>query len=128
MHIGAAFWDASLSSNSIDTALDDRNDHSLIDQIRAFGGIEVWPFRQARRSSPTLAWAPVFCYTCAAPDQIELSPELSWGVRYKATPWLYLESGVHVFDIDQAKLLDAQIYGQVTFVTWGLRHAVDSIR
>ncbi|HEY1738650.1 MAG TPA: hypothetical protein VGI86_08065 [Acidimicrobiia bacterium] len=127
VHIGAAFWDASLSGASVDTALDDRTDHSLIDQIRAFGGIEVWPFPRSEVLAD-LAWAPVFCYTCDGPDQIKLSPELSWGVRYKATPWLYLESGVHVFDIDQAKLLDAQIYGQVTFVTWGLRHAVDSIR
>jgi hypothetical protein len=127
VHIGAAFWDASLSGGSVDTALDDRSAHSLIDQIRPFGGIEVWPFPRSEILAD-LAWAPVFCYTCDAPQQIKLSAELSWGVRYKATPWLYLESGVHVFDIDQAKLLDAQIYGQVTFVTWGLRHAVDSIR
>ena len=128
LHVGYAFWDASLSGPNNDTALDNRTDHSLVDQLRPFGGIQVKPFDRSEIMAD-VAWAPEFCYTCAnATDQIRLSAELSWGVRYKATPWMYLESGVHVFDIDQAKLLDAQIYGQITFVTWGLRHAVDSIR
>jgi hypothetical protein len=128
LHAGYAFWDASLSGPNNNTALDLRADHSLIDQLRPFGGIQVKPFERSEIMAD-VAWAPEFCYTCTTTsDQIRLSPELSWGVRYKATPWMYLESGVHVFDIDQARLLDAQIYGQVTFVSWGIRHAIDSIR
>ena len=135
LHLGYAFWDASLEGGSIaqldganGTALDHRSDHGLLDQLRPFGGIEIKPFPRSEIIAD-VAWAPVFCYACVdTRDQIEMSAELSWGVRYKATPWLFLESGVHVFDINNANLLDAQIYGQVTFVSWGLRHAVDSIR
>jgi len=39
-----------------------------------------------------------------------------------------LESGVRVAEIGNANLLDAQIFGMVTFVTWGLRHAVDDLK
>ncbi len=128
LHAGYAFWDASLSGPNNNTALDLRADHGLIDQLRPFGGIQVKPFERSEIMAD-VAWAPEFCYTCTVTsDQIRLSAELSWGVRYKATPWMYLESGVHVFDIDQARLLDAQIYGQITFVSWGIRHAIDSIR
>jgi len=38
------------------------------------------------------------------------------------------ESGVRVPDIGDANLLDAQIFGQVTFTTWALRHAVDDLK
>jgi hypothetical protein len=127
LHLGGSFWDASLEGTGVDTALHDRANHGLVDQIRIFGGVEVRPFA---RSEILVDWAyaPEFCYQCSAPDQIALTPELSWGARYEVAPWMFLESGVHVFDIDKANLLDAQIFGQVTFVTWGLRHAVDSLR
>ena len=39
-----------------------------------------------------------------------------------------LESGVRVPDIGSANLLDAQIFGQVTFTSWALRRAVDSLK
>ena len=41
---------------------------------------------------------------------------------------MYLESGVRVPDIAAANLLDAQIFGQVTFTSWALRRAVDSLK
>jgi hypothetical protein len=127
LHLGGSFWDASLQGGSVDTALSDRSDHALSDQLRVFGGFEVKPFERSEILAD-LAWAPTFCYQCASPEQIELSAQLSWGVRYEVAPWLFLESGVHVFDIDKAKLLDAQIFGQITLVTWGLRHAFDSLK
>jgi hypothetical protein len=127
LHLGGSFWDASLEGSGVDTALSDRSDHALSDQLRVFGGFEVKPFERSEIMAD-LAWAPTFCYQCAAPDQIQLSAQLSWGVRYEVAPWLFLESGVHVFDIDKAKLLDAQIFGQITLVTWGLRHAFDSFK
>ena len=61
-------------------------------------------------------------------DQIQLRPELSWGVRYQVADWMHLESGVRVPDIGNANLLDAQIFGPVTFTTWALRHAVDDLK
>ena len=75
-----------------------------------------------------LGWAPEFCYACTGTDQIKLRPELSWGVRYQVADWMALESGVRVPDIGDANLLDAQIFGQVTFTSWALRHAVDDLK
>ena len=129
IHVGGAFWDASLSDSAgmqIDT-LHDRSTHKLADQIRAFGAIEVRPLDKSE-IMVAINWAPVFCYdmlTCNGADHITLRPELAWGVRYEVANWIQLESGVRVLDIGKADLLDAQIFGTVTFIGWGLRHAVD---
>jgi hypothetical protein len=97
------------------------------DQIRTFGGFEVRPLDRSE-IMVDLGWAPEFCYACTGTAQIRLRPELAWGVRYEVAPWMRLESGVRVPDIANANLLDAQIFGMLTFVTWGLRHAVDDIK
>ena len=49
-------------------------------------------------------------------------------MRYQVADWLQIESGVRVPDIASANLLDAQIFGGLTFTSWGLRHAVDSLK
>jgi hypothetical protein len=129
LHFGGAFWDASMEADGSTTenTLHERDFHPLSDQVRVFGGITARPFD---KSEIVVDWGygPEFCYTCAPADQIQLTPELSWGVRYQVADWMTLESGVHVFDIDKAKLLDAQIFGQVTFTTWALRHVVDRLK
>jgi hypothetical protein len=127
IHIGGSFWDASLQSSSVDTSLHDRTAHSVSDQIRAFGGLEVRPLDKSEILID-LGWSPEFCYSCDAGSQIRLRPQLSWGVRYEVADWMHLESGVRVPDIGDANLLDAQIFGQVTFTTWALRHAVDDLK
>ena len=130
LHFGGAFWDASLSQDSTgqEVTLHDRDTHPLSDQVRAFGGLTVRPFDKSE-IVVDLGYAPEFCYACTGADQIQLTPELSWGVRaIVVADWMTLESGVHVFDIDKAKLLDAQIFGQVTFTTWALRHVVDKLK
>ena len=76
-----------------------------------------------------LGWSPEFCYHCTDDaDKIKLRPTLSWGVRYAVADFMNLESGVRVPDIASANLLDAQIFGQVTFTSWALRRAVDSLK
>ncbi len=125
IHAGGAFWDASLSGSGVDTSLHAMG--SLGNQIRAFGGVEMYPFDKSE-IMVDVSWAPTFCYQCAAADQIRLRPELAWGVRYDVAAWMKLESGVRVPDIGSANLLDAQIFGQITFVTWGLRHAIDALK
>lgn len=127
IHLGGAFWDASLQGEGIDTSLHDRASHSIGDQVRAFGGIEVRPLDKSEILID-LGWSPEFCYACTGGDQIRLRPQLSWGVRYEVASWMHLESGVRVPDIADANLLDAQIFGQVTFTSWALRHAVDDIQ
>jgi hypothetical protein len=127
IHLGGAFWDASLEGNGVDTSLHDRASHSVVDQIRAFGGFEARPFAKAEVLID-LGWSPELCYMCTSSDQIRLRPTLSWGVRYDLADFAHLESGVRIADIDDANLLDAQIFGQVTFTSWALRHAVDALK
>ena len=127
IHLGAAFWDASLKGATTDTSLHDRATHTIGDQIRAFGGLEVHPLPRSEILID-LGWSPEFCYGCAGRDQIQLRPQLSWGVRYEVADWMHLESGVRIPDIGAANLLDAQIFGQVTFTSWALRHAVDDLK
>ena len=127
IHLGGAFWDASLQGEGIDTSLHDRTAHTISDQVRAFGGIEVRPLDKSEILID-LGWSPEFCYACTGGDQIRLRPQLSWGVRYEVANWMHLESGVRVPDIGDANLLDAQIFGQVTFTSWALRHAVDDLK
>jgi len=136
IHVGGAFWDASLQGTTtgadgapimIDTTLHDRAAHPLSNQIRAFGGIQVRPIAKSE-ILVDLGWAPEFCYGCADDHQIRLRPQLSWGVRYEVADWLHIESGVKVPDIGAANLLDAQIFGALTFTSWGLRHAVDALK
>lgn len=127
IHVGGAFWDASLQGSGTDVALHDHTVYSVSDQLRPFGGIQVEPIDHAE-ILVDLGWAPEFCYACTGTDQIKLRPELSWGVRYQVADWMALESGVRVPDIGDANLLDAQIFGQVTFTSWALRHAVDDLK
>lgn len=145
IHIGGAFWDASLEgvldreegAERREITLHGMND--LRKQVRAFGGIEVRPLPRSQ-ILVDLGWAPEFCYHCpvsperlaegVSPDanRIRLRPTLSWGVRYEVAQWMRLESGVRVPDIAEANLLDAQIFGQITFTSWALRRGVDSLK
>ncbi len=133
LHAGGALWDASLQSTAAlpegapparEFTLHDRQTR---EQLRVFGGIEARPLD---RSSILidLGWAPEFCYGCADADKIQLRPELSWGVRYEVARYMHFASGVRVPDIGNFNLLDAQIFGQVTFTSFALRDAVDSLK
>jgi hypothetical protein len=93
LHIGSAFWDASLKGDGVDTALHDRSAHELGDQIRAFGGVELRPLERSEILID-VGWAPEFCPMCESVAQIRLRPQLSWGVRYDVADWMHLESGV----------------------------------
>jgi len=146
VHVGGAFWDASLEGDLDGDAMTPRTETTLHEfddptkhQIRVFGGLEVRPLPRSQILLD-LGWAPEFCYSCKLdateiglgddPDsnKIRLKPVLSWGVRYEVARWMRLESGVRLPDIGSANLLDAQIFGQVTFTSWALRRAVDSLK
>jgi len=131
VHVGAAFWDASiygLLSEDAETKTEYtfHDGASARDQIRAFGGLQVQPLPRSQ-ILVDLGWSPEFCYRCTD-DKIKLRPTLSWGVRYQVADFMNLESGVRVPDIASANLLDAQIFGQVTFTSWALRRAIDSLK
>jgi hypothetical protein len=140
LHAGGAFWDASLEGDLDADELDARREVTLHGQdnvrgqIRAFGGIELRPLPKSQ-ILVDLGWSPEFCYRCTAgadrhPDanKIRLRPTLSWGVRYAVAPWMRLESGVRVPDIGEANLLDAQIFGQVTFISRALERAIEGLK
>ncbi len=121
VHAGAVFWDASLTPDGQPAIL--LHDDGLGRQLRAVGGVELRPFDDAQ-VLVDLAWIPEVCYECAT-RQINLTAILSWGVRYEVAPWLRLESGVRLPDIDRANLLDAQIFGQVVMVSRRLAALVE---
>ena len=130
IHLGGSFWDAEIHGVRPDgtafvEALHDYGDRSR--QLRAFGGVQVRPLDKSE-ILVDLGWAPEFCKACSVNHAIGLRPELSWGVRYQVADWMQIESGVRVPDIGNANLLNAQIFGQVTFTTWALRHKVDDLR
>jgi hypothetical protein len=134
LHAGGALWDASLQSNA---GVPDGEEpppevtlhgHDYKNQVRVFGGFEARPLQRSAILID-LGWSPEFCYECTADtDKIQLRPELSWGVRYEAASFMHLESGVRVPDIGNFNLLDAQIFGQVTFTSFALSHAVESLQ
>jgi hypothetical protein len=121
VHLGAVFWDASLQPDGADAVL--LHDAGVGKQLRGVGGVELRPLDDAEILID-LAWVPEFCYECTD-DPISLTAILSWGVRYEVAPWLRLESGVRVPDIDEANLLDAQIFGQVVMVSHRLVKLVE---
>jgi hypothetical protein len=121
LHLGAVFWDASLQPDGGAPIL--LHDRGLGRQVRPVGGIELRPLDDAQ-ILVDLAWVPEVCYGCAG-EPISLTAILSWGVRYEVAPWLRIESGVRVPDIDDANLLDAQIFGQLTMVSRTLQRLVE---
>jgi hypothetical protein len=131
IHVGGAFWDASLEGDfDGDGVRTEVTMHGFDDQrrqVRAFGGLEVQPLPRSQ-ILVDLGWAPEFCYGCVGNHMIRLRPVLSWGVRYEVARWMRLESGVRVPDIGDFNLLDAQIFGQVTFTSWALRRGIDSLK
>jgi hypothetical protein len=118
VHAGGVFWDAKVVSE-LDTFL--LHDRGVRNQLRPFGGLELRPLDDAQ-ILVDLYWAPEFCYACT--QQVDLTAILSWGVRYEVSDAVRLESGVRVPDIQDANLLDAQIFGQVTFLSHWLRRIV----
>jgi hypothetical protein len=134
LHVGGALWDASLQSNATPPEGQDPppevtlHGHDYKNQVRVFGGFEARPLPKSAILID-LGWSPEFCYQCTTDtDKIRLRPELSWGVRYEVASFMHLESGVRVPDIGNFNLLDAQIFGQITFTSFALQSAVESLK
>jgi hypothetical protein len=136
LHVGGALWDASLQSTAPVPAGEapppevTLHGHGRGNQVRVFGGLEARPLPRSAILID-LSWAPELCYECVddgdALERIQLRPELSWGVRYEVADFMHLESGVRVPDIGNFNLLDAQIFGQVTFTSFALKRTVDEL-
>ena len=120
IHAGGVFWDASLRRDG--GAEQTLHDRGVARQLRPFGGLEVRPLEDAQ-ILVDLYWVPELCYGCGDKN-LHLEAILSWGVRYDVNDRIKLDSGVRVQDIRDANLLDAQIFGQVTFLSGALRRLV----
>ena len=86
-----------------------------------------FPHRKSNkeRTARPRAFEPEFT---RAPADIRLSAMLTWGVRYRITSLFAFESGVRVQGIDEANLLDAQIFGQLSWGSDRLRRAIHTLR
>ncbi len=122
VHGGAVLWDASIREPMADAFF--FHDQGLGEQVRPVLAIEAEPIE---RSSimVELNYVPELT---RAPADIRLSAMLTWGVRYRITSLFAFESGVRVQGIDEANLLDAQIFGQLSWGSDRLRRAIDRLR
>jgi hypothetical protein len=126
LHAGAVFWDASINRPATgDEVL--LHDQGLKKQLRPFGGIELQPLPRSQIMLE-LIWEPELRLTDPpGTDSIKLQPTFAWGVRYQLADWARFESGVRVPNIKDVNLLDAQIFGQLRFVSRRFSHFLDSL-
>jgi hypothetical protein len=135
IHVGGAFWDASLTGppdettgERPETTLHDLPGKTISNQVRLFGGVEVRPLENSQ-ILVDLGWVPQFCYNCVdEKDKVSLKPVLSWGVRTMLSSWARFEAGVRLPDIGKANLLDAQIFGSLTLTSGAFRSAIESLQ
>jgi hypothetical protein len=133
LHVGGVLWDASMQATTAAPGDPPPTEftlhgHGLANQVRVFGGFEARPLPRSQILID-LGWAPEFCYQCTTDNErIKLRPELSWGVRYQVASFMHIESGVRVPDIGNFNLLDAQIFGQITFTSFALSDAVETLK
>ncbi len=124
LHGGGVFWDAELQEAGGRTLALHENALGIKRQIRPFGGIEAEPLNNAQLIVD-VAWVPFFRPgEDRKADRLSLKPSLSWGIRYVLGQAISLESGVRVPDIAEANLLDAQIFGQLTFASDKIRRGL----
>jgi hypothetical protein len=110
VHAGVMLWDAEIASEDAPPVA--MHDGDLRDQVRWFGGVELATGRETA-AVVELTWEPAFCHGCARP--IELTPTLSWGLRYDWIDWMPVQAGVRVHELDAAELTDVEIFGQLSF-------------
>lgn len=125
LHAGGVFWDASVERDDGTEVL--LHARGVSRQLRAFGGIEIEPLPRSQILIE-LSWVPEFALGGdSTADRISLRPTLSWGVRYELAEWAMIESGVRVPDIQDVNLIDAQIFGQLRFVTRRFRKFLEGL-
>lgn len=122
VHAGGVLVDAAIREEGAATVF--FHDQGWREQLRPVVALEAEPLL---RSSimVELNWVPEFT---RAPADIRMSAVLTWGVRYRITTLLAFESGVRIQGIDEANLLDAQIFGQLSWGSDRLRRAINTLR
>lgn len=126
LHGGAMFWDAELEAPDGSRAF--LHDSEVRRQLRGFGGLEIQALDRAHIIVEWTYWPQLTYSPSPTPADISLVAQLAWGVRYHVSKSVLLESGVRVDDIQDANLIDAQIFGQLTFSSHVVRNWLASIR
>jgi hypothetical protein len=124
IHLGGVLWDAQIEAPNMEPVF--LHDSETSRALRPFGAIEIEALDNA---SIMVEWTynPHFVYDPANPE-IGLTEQLAWGVRYQISKAVALESGVRVNDIIDADLIDAQIFGQLTFASYRVRNWIAGLR
>lgn len=126
VHAGGVLWDAALREPGQEALF--FHDQGVRTQVRPVLAFEAEPLERSSIMIE-LNWVPEFTRAPAVADaDVRLSGMLTWGVRYRITRMLAFESGVRVQGIDEANLLDAQIFGQLSWGSERLRRAIDNLR
>jgi hypothetical protein len=122
LHAGGVLVDAAIGEDGMPSYF--FHDEGWRNQLRPVVAFEAEPLH---RSSimVELNWVPEFT---RAPADVRMSAVLTWGVRYRITNLLAFESGVRIQGIDEANLLDAQIFGQLSWGSDRLRRAINTLR
>lgn len=122
LHAGGVLVDAAIGEEGMPSYF--FHDEGWRNQLRPVVAFEAEPLL---RSSimVELNWVPEFT---RAPADVRMSAVLTWGVRYRITNLLAFESGVRIQGIDEANLLDAQIFGQLSWGSDRLRRAINTLR
>lgn len=122
LHAGGVLVDAAIREEGAPATF--FHDQGWREQLRPVVALEAEPLLRSSIMIE-LNWVPEFT---RAPADIRMSALLTWGVRYRITTLLAFESGVRVQGIDEANLLDAQIFGQLSWGTDRLRRAIHTLR
>ncbi|MCG8423468.1 MAG: hypothetical protein MJE77_36675 [Proteobacteria bacterium] len=124
LHVGGVLWDASIKRSDGTELL--FHDRGAAKQLRGFAGIEIEPLDRSQILLE-VHYMPEFTLGDEnRNDRISLVPTFSWGVRYELAKWALLESGVRIPDIKDVNLIEAQIFGQLRFVTRRFRKFLKS--
>lgn len=122
IHGGGVLWDAALREPTAPALY--FHDRGVREQLRPVVAFEAEPIERSSIMIE-LNWVPELT---RAPADVRLAGMLTWGVRYRITSLFAFESGVRVQGIDQANLLDAQIFGQLSWGSDRLRRAIHDLR
>jgi hypothetical protein len=125
-HLGAVIGDAEIEWQR-DGSKAELNERDFLDKTKLFGGIEA---RVKPRADIILEWsyAPRFILRdqSPVPEDMRMQAQFLWGVRYKLTRAVDIESGVRIADIVDTNLIDAHIFGRLTVAFDRIKRAIHS--
>ncbi len=112
IHLSASMFDGRIEGEG---ELFELNQQKLSSRIKPALGITIRPYDDTYLMFD-LSWQPDYIGIIGGKN-IELRPMVAWGVRYLASDWFQIESGVRLPNASNVNLLDAQIFGGIRVIT-----------